>query len=166
MADAPLALRLRRLVGIFERLLRAVLTDAQEALLQVAIGFEARGLHDPVDPAVDHDRHFFGDRGGDPDILLDDKDADVAFRTEIEQNFLDSLDDHRGQAFGRLIHDEQTRVEQERPRNGEHLLLAAGKLVTAIRAPFRQPRECLVDAREWSSSPDCRRMRAANARRP
>ena len=68
-----------------------MLTDAQEPLLQVAIGFQPCGLHDPVDPAVDHDRDFFGDRGGNADILLDDEDADVAFGAEIEQNFLDSV---------------------------------------------------------------------------
>ena len=84
-----------------------MLADAEQPLLQFAIGFEPRRFHQPVDPAVDHDRDFFGDRGRDADILLDDEDADIAFLAEIEQNLLDLLDDHRRKAFGRLVHDQQ-----------------------------------------------------------
>ena len=125
-----------------------MLADAQKSLLEFAVRFEPRRFHDPVDPAVDHDRDFFGDSGRDADVLLDNEHADFALFAEIDQNLLDLLDDDRRQTLGRLVHDEELRVEQERARNGEHLLLAAGKLVAAIVAPFGEPRKGFVDARD------------------
>ena len=41
---------------------------------------------------------------------------------------LDLLDDHRREALGRLVHHQEVRVEQQRARDREHLLLAAGEL--------------------------------------
>ena len=113
-----------------------MLADAEQPLLQFAIGFEPRRLHQPVDPAVDHDRDFFGHRGRDADILLDDEHADIALLAETEQDLLDLLDDHRREALGRLVHDEKVRIEQQRARNRQHLLLAAGKLIAAVASPL------------------------------
>ena len=151
-ALSPAALRLpppvRRLGGL-DRLFRlAVLADAEQPLLQFAVGREPRRLHDSVDAAIDHDRDFFRDRGGHADILLDDEDADVSLLADPEQHLLDLLDDDRRKALGRLVHDQEPGIEQQRARNGEHLLLAARKLVAAVAAPLRQPRERLVDARD------------------
>ena len=115
----------------------AVLPDAEQPLLQFAIRLETGRVHDPVDAAVDHDRDFLGHRGRHADILLDDKDADVALFAEPDQNFFDLLDDDRSQALGRFVHDEKARVEKERTRNSEHLLLAAGQLIAAIGASLR-----------------------------
>ena len=81
-------------------------------MLQFAVRFEPCGFHDPVDAAVDHDRDFFGNRGRDADILLDDEDADIALFAEIEQDLFDLLDDDRSEPLGRLIHDEEMRIEQ------------------------------------------------------
>ena len=53
------------------------------------------------------------------------------------------------------------RIEQERARNGEHLLLAAGKLIAAIVAPLGQPRKGFVDAR---NRPIARRLPPASRR--
>ena len=145
MTPVLLGLRLRIL---FDRLRLAVLADAEQALLQFAVGREPRRVHDPVDPAVDHDRDVVGHRGRDPDILLDDEHADVALIAEIEQNLFDPFDNDRRQALGRLVHDQEPRVEQERARNGEHLLLAAGELIAAIGAPFGETRKRFVDARD------------------
>ena len=39
------------------------------------------------------------------------------------------------------------------PRDGEHLLLAAGERLRALAAPLLQPREELVDALQASSPP-------------
>ena len=47
--------------------------------------------------AVHHDRHTVGDRGGDPDVLLDHEDRHLAFGGQELQHGLDLLDDHRGQ---------------------------------------------------------------------
>jgi hypothetical protein len=57
------------------------------------------------------------------------------------------LHDHRGQPLGRLVHHEEDRVEEERPRDREHLLLAAGELGAPVALPLREPREGLVHAR-------------------
>ncbi len=147
----PLALAGRRLGdGLIRPARLTVLADAKQSLLKLAIGLQSRGFHQPIDPAVDHDRDFFRNRGRDADILLDDEDADVAFLAEIQQDFLDLLDNDRSETLGGLVHDEQMRVEQQRARNRQHLLLAAGQLIAAIVAPLGEPRKRFVDARESS----------------
>ena len=123
-----------------------MLADAEQSLLKFAVRRQPRGIHEPIDAAIDHDRNLLGDCGGDADILFDHEDADVALLAEAQKYLLDLLDDDRSEPFGGLVHDEQMRVEQKRARNSEHLLLAAGKLVTAIAAPLRKSRECFVDA--------------------
>ena len=40
--------------------------------------------------------------------------------------------DQRGQAFGRLIEDQQARVGHQRTADRQHLLLAAGELVAML----------------------------------
>ena len=103
----------------------AMLADAEQSLLKFAICRQPCGIHKPIDPAVDHDRDLFSDCGRDADILFDHEHADVAFLAEIQKYLLDLLDDNRSEPFSGLVHDEQMRIEQERARNGEHLLLAA-----------------------------------------
>ena len=53
-----------------------------------------------------------GDRGGDADVLLDDEHGDLALLAEPHQHLLDLRDDHRREALGRLVHDEEPRVER------------------------------------------------------
>ena len=126
----------------------AVLADAEQPLLQFAIGFEPRRLHQPVDPAVDHDRDFLGHRGGDADILLDDKHADIAFLAEAEQ-------------------DSSTcsTITGARPSVGSSMIRRCGLSSSAreiasiccsppeswlprLCLPLGQPRESVVDARD------------------
>ena len=45
---------------------------------------------------------------------------------------------HGRQALRRLVHDEEGGTRHQRPRNGEHLLLAAAQFVAAVRAAFRE----------------------------
>ena len=130
-----------------------MLADAEQPLLQFAVGLEPRRFHDPVDPAVDHDRDFLGDRGGDADVLLDDKDADIGLVAERDQNLLDLLDDERSEPLGRLVHHQQVWIEEQRTRDREHLLLAAGELIAAVVAALGEPRKCFVDARNRPSRP-------------
>ena len=56
----------------------AVPADAEQALLQVAIGRERRRVDDAVDPTIDHDRDRIGHLGRNADVLLDDEDRDIA----------------------------------------------------------------------------------------
>ncbi len=66
-----------------------VAADAEQALLQVAVGREFGGVGFAVDAAVDHDGDAVRDRGRDPDVLLDDQDVDVAVLAKPRQHLLD-----------------------------------------------------------------------------
>ena len=70
-----------------------VQADAEQALLQLAVGGEARGIDDAVDAAVDHDRDVARDRRGDTDVLLDHEHGHVAVLAEPHQHLLDLGDD-------------------------------------------------------------------------
>ncbi len=120
--------------------------DAEQALLQFAVRREPARVDDAVDAPVDHDRDTVGDGGRDADILLDDEDCDVAFGSEPDQHLLDLRDDDGREPLGRLVHDEEVRVGDERPADREHLLLAAGELPAAVAAPFGEAGKDLVDA--------------------
>ena len=50
-------------------------------------------------------------------------------------------DEHRGQAFGRLVHDEHHRPRHERACDGQHLLFAAAQLVSPVAAALGQAGE-------------------------
>ena len=47
--------------------------------------------------------------------------------------------------FGRLVHDQQMRISQQRARDRKHLLLAARELATAVVLSFGEARKGLVD---------------------
>ena len=121
-------------------------SDAEQALLQVTVGGQARGVDDAIDAAVDHDRDVAGDRRRHPDILLDHEHGDVAFLAEPHQHLLDLRDDDGREPFGRLVHDQEARIGDQRARDRQHLLLAAGELAAAIVLALGQARECVVDA--------------------
>ena len=120
--------------------------DAEEPLLQIAIGREPARLDDAVDPPVDHDGDVVGNGRGDADILLDDENRHVAFLAEADQHLLDLRDNDWRQALGRLVHDEEMRIGDQRAGNRQHLLLAAGQLSAARASPLGEAREGVVDA--------------------
>ncbi len=126
-------------------LLVAMAADAEQALLQVAIGRQPHRLDHPVDAAVDHDGDRVGDLGRHADVLLDDEDGDIALLGQPHQHVLDLRDDDRREAFGRLVHDQEPRIEQQRPRDRQHLLLAAGELRAGIVLALGKPRKGVVD---------------------
>ena len=134
--------------------------DAEETLLKLAIAGQCRRIHHSVDAAVHHDRHVVGHRGGHPDVLLDDEDRDLALLSDPDQHVLDLLHDHRREPLRRLVHHQQTRVEQQRAGDREHLLLAAGELAAPARASQRKARECVVDALAGPSAAGAARAQA------
>ena len=96
--------------------------------------------------AIDHDGHVLGDFRGHADILLDHQHGHLGLLRKPDQHVLDLRDDHRREPFRRLIHHKEARIEEERARDREHLLLAARQLPGAIALAFRKARECVVDA--------------------
>ncbi len=52
--------------------------------------------------------------------------------------------DGRREPLGRLVHDQELRIEQQRATDREHLLLAAGELRSAVPLPLGKAREELV----------------------
>ena len=139
--------------------------DAEQPLLQIAVGGKPRAVDQAVDAAVDHDGDFARHRRRDADVLLDDEHGDVALLAEPDQHLLDLGDDDRRQALGRLVHHQQLRVGQQRARNRQHLLLAAGKLAAAIVLALGEAREGLIDALDRPGAAPHPRRSSADARR-
>ncbi len=138
---APVGLRLGlRLEAVTAR------AHPEQPLLQIAVDGELRGRHLLGDAAVDHHADAVGDRHRHAEVLLDQEDGNPAFGGKRAQRLGDLVDDHRRQAFGRLVHDEQLGPQQESAPDREHLLLAARKLGAAVGAPLRQAREHRIDA--------------------
>jgi hypothetical protein len=135
-------LRDPRLLGRFAS---STTLDAEQALLQMRVGAELRRRHRARDAAVHHHVDRVGDLDRDADVLLDQSTA-ISPLDASAFSIRRPADDHRREALGRLVHDEQARVEQQRPRDSEHLLLAAGKLGTAVLLALGEARERLVDA--------------------
>ncbi len=78
-------------------------------------------------------------------ILLDNDRADAAGAGNGAERPEQFLDDDRRQPLGRLVQQQDLRIERQRPADRQHLLLAAGELVAEIAAAFLQPRKHLVD---------------------
>ena len=93
---------------------------------------------------------------GDADVLLDDQHRHLAVLGEAHQHLLDLRDDHRREALGRLVHHQQARIGEQRARDREHLLLAAGELPAAIVACARRAAGRCRRCARWSR----RRLRA------
>src|SRR5213594_2649046 len=118
-----------------------------EILVQLAhVGVEL-GVGDRVDDAaVLHDVVAVGDGGREPEVLLDEQDRE-SVGLQPANGGADLLDDHRRQAFGGLVQQEQARARSQDARDGEHLLLAAGELGARAVAPFREVGKQRVDRR-------------------
>ena len=127
--------------------------DAEQALLQLDVGREVRGRHRARDPAIDHHRDGVGNAQGDAKVLLDQQDRDVPLRHQRSEHRLELFDDDRREPLRRFIHDQQPRIEEQRPRDRQHLLLAAGQLRSAVTLALGQPRKGLVDTLDGPLAP-------------
>src|SRR5947208_7209341 len=97
------------------------------------------------DAAGVQDHYFVGELEGEPDVLLDEQDR-LAFGLQAGDGAADLGDDERREALGGLVHQEHARVAHQRPRDGEHLLLAAGKGARDLLGARLELREQLEDA--------------------
>ncbi len=73
-------------------------------------------------------------------MLLDDH-GGHAFAHDADEGGEEFVDDDRGEAFGGLVEQEETGVEDQGAGDGEHLLLAAGELVAHVAAAFLEAGE-------------------------
>src|SRR5271167_4465409 len=86
------------------------------------------GVADHVDDAaVLDDVVAIGEGRREVKILLDEKNRQP-FLLEPADHFADPLDDDRGEAFGRLVQQQQSGTRPQHPADRQHLLLAAGQL--------------------------------------
>ena len=60
---------------------------------------------------------------------------------ELDDRVRHLLDDHRGDALGRLVEQHEQRIAHQGARHGEHLLLAAAHLAAEVVAPVGEVRE-------------------------
>ncbi len=123
---------------------------AEQSLLQFGVGRELACRHLARDAAVDHHCDAVGYVDRHADVLFYQQHGNlVTFRSRMRQLLQrrnDLLDNHRRQAFGRLVHHQHARVEQQRAADRQHLLLTARQLGAAVAPAIRQPREQRVDA--------------------
>src|SRR5512145_754235 len=109
-----------------------------EILLDAAhAGLERRARHHVDDAAVLDDVVAVGDLLREAEILLDEQNGE-AFLLELGDGAPDLIDDHRREALGRLVQQEQARAGAQDAADGEHLLLAAGELGALASQPLAQ----------------------------
>src|SRR5471030_2426672 len=86
-------------------------------------------------------------------ILVDDEDG-VARGLEPREAAPDLGADQRGKALGRFIKDQKTRVRHQRAPDGEHLLLATGKLAAHAAGARAELRKKIVHLGERPGTVD------------
>src|SRR5882757_5904549 len=92
---------------------------------------------------IDTPRHAHGDG----QLLLDEKHRN-ALPTDVADDLGDDLDDLGCQPLGRLVDQDDARIAEQRPADGQHLLLAAGEHAGCSGATLpelREERKHLVD---------------------
>src|SRR5260221_7675594 len=110
-------------------------SDAQVAVLQVAIRRQLGGDAAPDDPAFLEHVMPLGDAHQGAQILFDDQDSQAQGLQALDRAVnLDAYEPR--QALAGLVDDEHPRIGHERAPDGEHLLLAAGELAAEVSAPF------------------------------
>src|SRR6267143_4949646 len=115
-------------------------SDAQVAMLQVAVRRQLGGDTAPDDAAFLEHIVPVGDARQGAQVLVDDEDSQArglqAFDRAVD---LDA--NERRQALGGLVEDEHARIGHQGAPDGEHLLLAARELAAEVPAPLGELRE-------------------------
>src|SRR5690606_35066330 len=83
------------------------------------------------DAALVHDAKAVAETAHERQLLLDDEHGQPELAVELANHVADLRDDARLNAFGRLVEEQQARLEHERARDRELLLLAAGEIAAA-----------------------------------
>src|SRR5438270_1156419 len=96
-------------------------------------------------PPIEHDR-LARKRERKPRVLLDDNDRKFSRAHQLADDSQKLLDDDRRQPFHRLVEEQELGVGHERTCDGQHLLLAAGKLIAEILLALLELRKILIGA--------------------
>src|SRR6185295_4961208 len=103
------------------------------------------GIGNHVDnTSVLHHVVTIGDGRGKVEVLLDQQDREAP-GLQLDDSTADLLDDHGGQALGRLVEQQQVRTGAQDAADRQHLLLAAGKLRALAGAALGEVGKQLVD---------------------
>ena len=103
------------------------------------------------DLAIFQHKRLVGNLQRDAHVLLDQQHGH-SLVAHLRHDAKDLLHDQRRQPLRRFVEDQQPRVQQQRARDRQHFLLAAGKLPPAVLLAFRQARKHLIDTldRPWT----------------
>src|SRR5688572_4080738 len=135
-------LRSRWMRSISARDFGQSILDPEVAMPEPAVGVKlARSALPRHAPALD-DGMAVGELHQALDVLVDDEHG-LSRGAQALEALPDLLAHQRRQALGRFVKDQQMRVRHEGPADGEHLLLAAGELVTHVLRARTQRREKL-----------------------
>src|SRR5262249_14157219 len=114
----------------------------------VEIGFQL-GIGEPVDDAaIFHHVVAIRNRRSEAKILLDQEDGETLLLWHSD-GLADLLDDDRRKTLGRLIEQKEPRARAQDAADGEHLLLAAGKLRALAREALLEIGKELENATEF-----------------
>ena len=81
-------------------------------------------------------------------MLLDQEQRQVIFAPDPAEPGEERVDDHRREAFERLVHQQERRVAHQRAPDRQHLLLAAREVIAAVPAARGERGKELVDPGE------------------
>src|SRR5262249_34760786 len=98
----------------------------------IEIGFELGVGKSVDDPTILHDVVAVRNGGSEAKILLHQQNGE-SLLLEHADGFADLLDNDGGKTFGRFVEQEQARACAKDAADGQHLLLAAGKLRALAR---------------------------------
>src|SRR5260370_1008045 len=115
-------------------------SDAQEALLDLRIGAERGRRALELDVALVQDVKAMGERERHFQHLLDEQDGRPA-PVDLAQDPGQVLDEDRGEALRRLVHQHELGARDEAARDGQHLLLAAGERLALLLVAIPKARE-------------------------
>src|SRR6266851_8631428 len=126
---------------------------AGQRLDALLIGGELFGGAGIDDAAVVEHEGIVGDGEAHARVLFDQQDRD-ALRAHLRNDAEHLAHHQRRQPLRWLVEDQQPRVEQQRPADRQHLLLAPGELSAAAQPAFGEAREELIDAgdRPWTAA--------------
>src|SRR3954452_6611290 len=119
----------------------------------IATRTRQRHVHDLVHTAMLHDHHAVGEQHGLIEIVRHEQDRFLRALMDGGQLALQRLARLRVQRAERLIHQQNLRVDRQRPRNADALLHAAGELIGTAIARILQAHQIEIASRRFAQHP-------------